>query len=118
LCEWGQESRATEGERGDRNCFRLMMAFSRAFIAGENLVAVTLVNSPTLTFLVLRACGTGLRAGKVSILRDFTWIDLRDALLIYDHVRMIASTTRNFRLPFPAKNHWPCSLYGKTKCTK
>jgi hypothetical protein len=58
-----------------------MMAFSRAFIAGENLAAVTLVNSPTLTFLVLRACGTGLRAGKVSILRDFTWIDLRDALL-------------------------------------
>jgi hypothetical protein len=61
-----------------------MMAFSRAFIAGENLVAVTLVNSPTLTFLVLRACGTGLRAGKVSILHDFTWINLRDALLIID----------------------------------
>jgi hypothetical protein len=81
LCEWGQESRATEGERGDRNCVHLMMAFSRAFIAGENLVAVTLVNSPTLTFLVLRACGTGLRAGKVSILRDFTWINLWDALL-------------------------------------
>lgn len=23
---------------------------------------------------------------------------------------MIASVTRNFRLPFPVKNHWPCSL--------
>jgi hypothetical protein len=60
-----------------------MMAFSRAFIAGENLAGVTLVNSPTLTFLDLRACGTGLRAGKVSILHDFTWIDLPDALLTY-----------------------------------
>ena len=30
---------------------------------------------------VLRGCGTGLRERKVSILRDFTWIDLRDALL-------------------------------------
>jgi hypothetical protein len=40
---------------------------------------VTLANShPALTFLVLRACGTGLRAGKMSILRDFTSIDLRD----------------------------------------
>jgi hypothetical protein len=27
---------------------------------------------------------------------------------------MIASVTRNFRLPFPVKNHWPCWLSRRT----